>query len=88
MIHHEVLKSVQFRNIYNWKCFRIRLFQVFVCNGEVHIIPIPSNPAEVTVYPTGIPMVHQALQVVFGPHRTVAEERVQRAIRKRIQGYR
>ena len=60
-------------------------FQVFVHNGRVHIIPIPTTPGEVTIYPTGTPILGQALQLVFGPHKTEAVLKIQKAIRQRIE---
>ena len=53
----------------------------------MHIVPIPQTPAEVTIYPTGVPSVTVALQLVFGPANTLSGLLVQQAISKRILGY-
>lgn len=63
------------------------LFQVFIHDGRVHIIPIPSTPGELPIYPTGTPTVFQALQLVFGVHNTVAAAKIQTAINQRINRY-
>lgn len=57
---------------------------MFVHNGKVHIIPIPSTPGELTIYPTGTPTVLQAVQLVFGVQITEAAVQIQRAIGQRI----
>ena len=62
-------------------------FQVFVHKGKLHIIPIPSTPGELTVYPTGTPTVSQSLQLVFSVHKTEATGRIQDAISQRIGMY-
>lgn len=58
--------------------------RVFVHKGKLHIIPIPSTPGELTVYPTGTPTVSQSLQLVFSVHKTEATGRIQDAISQRI----
>lgn len=63
------------------------MFQVFIHDGRVHIIPIPSTPGELPIYPTGTPTVFQALQLVFGVHNTVAAAKIQTAINQRINRY-
>lgn len=63
------------------------MFQVFIHDGRVHIIPIPSTPGELPIYPTGTPTVFQALQLVFGVHNTVAAAKIQTAINQRIIRY-
>ena len=59
-------------------------FQDFVRHGKVHIVPIPSNPGELTIYPTGTPTVLQALQLVFSHHKTEAGPKIQSEIKQRI----
>lgn len=58
--------------------------RVFVHDGKVHIIPLPATPGELTIYPTGTPILHQALKLVFGPHNTEAVAKIQETIRQRI----
>ena len=60
--------------------------QVFLYAGELHLIPIPSSPAEVTTYPIGTPTLEMALGLVWSGHKTGAAEGVQKAIQARIQG--
>lgn len=60
--------------------------QVFLYDGELHLIPIPSSPAEVTVYPAGVPTLQTALSLVWSEHRTRAADGMQNAIQARIQG--
>lgn len=71
-------------NLQSLVCFQ-NCFQVFVHDGKVHIIPIPSTPGEVTIYPTGTPIIDQALHLVFGPHNTEAAAKIQKAISQRIE---
>ena len=59
-------------------------FQVFVHDGKVHIIPLPATPGELTIYPTGTPILHQVLKLVFGPHNTEAAAKIQETIQQRI----
>lgn len=59
--------------------------RVFVHEGKVHIIPIPSTPEELTMYPTGTPLLHQALKLVFGPYNTEAVAQIQETIKQRIE---
>ena len=60
--------------------------QVFLYAGELHLIPLPSSPAEVTVYPAGVPTLQTALDLVWGHHKTKASEGVQKVIQARIHG--
>ena len=54
--------------------------------GKLHIIPIPSTPGELIVFPTGTPTVCQALQLVFSVHKTEATATIQDAVNQRIIG--
>lgn len=78
------LRKWSLSNIQSLVCFEY-CFQVFVRDGKVHIIPIPSTPGEVTIYPTGTPIIDQALHLVFGPHNTEAAAKIQKAISQRIE---
>lgn len=60
--------------------------RVFVYKGKLHIIPIPSTPGELIVFPTGTPTVCQALQLVFSVHKTEAAAKIQDAVNQRIIG--
>ena len=82
-----VLKFLRKWSLLNFQsllCFKY-CFQVFVHDGKVHIIPIPSTPGELTIYPTGTPIIDQALHLVFGPHNTEAAARIQKTISQRIE---
>ncbi|XP_077980173.1 protein ecdysoneless homolog [Glandiceps talaboti] len=62
--------------------------RVFLHHGDIHIIPIPSSPADIAVLPTGSPSLEVALQTIKQhPDRTVASEKIQECIRNRLKGY-
>ena len=62
--------------------------QVFLCQGNVHLIPFPTNPAELATLPAGTPSLSRALALVRdGGIATVATSPVQEAIRSRISRY-
>ena len=61
--------------------------QVFIYGGELHIIPQPENPAEVTVLPSGVPTLDAAVQCVRDTVvTTVADINIQTDIQHRIIG--
>ena len=52
----------------------------------MHIVPIPSNPSEVGVYPVGKPTIRSALSLIrCATSNTLASREVQDAIRTRIE---
>ncbi|XP_070581124.1 protein ecdysoneless homolog [Ptychodera flava] len=62
--------------------------RVFLQNGDVHIIPIPNSPADVTILPAGTPNLQIALQTLrHVPDRTRASPQIQDCVKKRIKGY-
>ncbi|KAK3740698.1 hypothetical protein QZH41_019057, partial [Actinostola sp. cb2023] len=61
--------------------------RVFIHGGKLHIIPLPSSPREITVFPTGSPSLLHALEIIHGPHNTLANLEIQQAVRTRIDGY-
>ena len=62
--------------------------QVFLCQGNVHLIPLPANPAELATLPAGTPSLSRALALVRdGGITTIATSPVQQAIHSRISRY-
>lgn len=61
--------------------------RVFVCHGQLHIIPQPRHPGEVGIFPAGVPTVENALQLVFGDFPTAASPAVQSPIRRKLDLY-
>ena len=62
--------------------------QVFLYRGEVHIIPRPLTPADVTYYPVATPTLQEAVDLVVNPTvPTCASKDVQDAIQQRISWY-
>ncbi|KAK3089567.1 hypothetical protein FSP39_004670 [Pinctada imbricata] len=62
--------------------------RVYLYNGELHIIPIPQTPAEITTLPTGTPSVEQAIQCVKNYNSaTRASNKVQQEISARINEF-
>ena len=51
----------------------------------MHIIPKPSNPAEIINYPVGTPTLVQALSLVRSDTPTVASKLIQEAIQRKIK---
>lgn len=62
--------------------------RVFICQGNLHIIPLPSKPSEITIFPTGKPTVYQALKVLkTNAEKTTALPWIQDPVMKKIQEY-
>ncbi|XP_031563790.1 protein ecdysoneless homolog [Actinia tenebrosa] len=61
--------------------------RVFIHDGKLHIIPLPSTPREITMFPTGIPSLSKALELIHGPFNTIAGPSVQQAVLRRMEGY-
>ena len=62
--------------------------RVFINQGNLHIIPLPSKPSEITELPTGKLTVYQALKILkTNLEKTVALPWVQDPILKKIQEY-
>jgi hypothetical protein len=62
--------------------------RVFVSNGDLHIVPIPQTPAQITEYPAGTPSLSQALRLIRkGSLVTRASQLVQSALNKRLGDY-
>ncbi|XP_043912029.1 protein ecdysoneless homolog isoform X3 [Protopterus annectens] len=62
--------------------------RVFYCRGELYIIPLPQNPAELALFPAGSPTISQAL-LVLSAHieKCVTSKSVQSCVKQRIKEY-
>eukprot|EP00250_Pteridium_aquilinum_P017653 c23719_g1_i1 orf=225-2279(-) len=61
--------------------------RVFIRNGEVHILPLPSSPAELVQVPV-LPSLEDALRIFHSANfRTRADDSVQAAISHRLSGF-
>ena len=59
---------------------------MFISQGDLHIIPFPSTPAN-TDLPTTKPTLQQASKLVLGDeHNTCGSDQIQNCIKKRIEG--
>ncbi|XP_071943829.1 protein ecdysoneless homolog [Antedon mediterranea] len=62
--------------------------RVFLFQGELHIIPLPTTPAELAWLPPGTPTVHQAVNIIRShPDRTLASKPIRDAVHKRLESY-
>ncbi|XP_022317382.2 protein ecdysoneless homolog [Crassostrea virginica] len=62
--------------------------RVFIHNNELHIIPRPQSPAEVTLFPAGTPSLLEAVNCVRkSASRTRADLAVQKALKARVKEY-
>ncbi|XP_035205456.1 protein ecdysoneless homolog [Stegodyphus dumicola] len=62
--------------------------RIFIYQGSVHIIPIASNPSEITPIPSGVPSISSAVSAVRQfSSVTKASTSIQQAIKSRIEGY-
>ena len=58
---------------------------MFIHKGDLHIIPQPSNPAEIMQYPVGMPTLTQALSLVRSDTPTAAAKPIREAIQWKIK---
>ena len=66
-------------------CF-ISFFQVFIHNGSLHIIPLPTNPLEAAILPTEKPGYANAYNLVTSTViNTKASKRIEECILKKIR---
>ncbi|XP_067828549.1 protein ecdysoneless homolog isoform X2 [Heptranchias perlo] len=62
--------------------------RVFFYHGELHIIPIPQNPGELSWLPSSNPTIPQALNLLTAhSEKCLAAEPIRKAISRRIQSY-
>ena len=63
--------------------------RVFISEGSLHIIPLPSRPSDIGLLPVGPLSIRQALRILENPvsARTEASQDIRALIRKRIEGY-
>ena len=64
------------------------MLQVFIHQGQLHILPKPRSPAELTSLPVSIPTVREAVRIVSdGAIPTEASEPVQKCIQERLRRF-
>eukprot|EP00038_Savillea_parva_P012957 m.208038 g.208038 ORF g.208038 m.208038 type:complete len:760 (-) comp24002_c0_seq1:88-2367(-) len=61
--------------------------RVFLHQGAVHLVPPPTSPAQIGVYPVGTPSLDEAVPLVRSNHETVAPPNVAAAIAQRLGQY-
>ncbi|EGD76213.1 hypothetical protein PTSG_00916 [Salpingoeca rosetta] len=62
--------------------------RVFLCDGQLHIVPQPSSPADIGVLPQGDASVSQALRAIrCSPKQTCASAQVQSLLQHRLAHY-
>lgn len=62
--------------------------RIFIHDGKFHIIPIPTNPAEITTYPTSKPTVAKAYNLIMQEGvETCASNDIQEMIYARLNKY-
>eukprot|EP00795_Rhopilema_esculentum_P009084 gene9084-16738_t len=61
--------------------------RVYIHKGQLHVIPFPSNPAEVTMFPTGKPSIQEAIRIIFGDHGIEVNSRIQNSIDAKINRF-
>ncbi|KAI5064209.1 hypothetical protein GOP47_0020879 [Adiantum capillus-veneris] len=61
--------------------------RVFIKNGEIHILPLPSSPAELFQLPL-LPSIQDALRALYhGSFKTKADDSVQAAVMQKMSGF-
>ncbi|OUM62081.1 hypothetical protein PIROE2DRAFT_62123 [Piromyces sp. E2] len=61
--------------------------RVFIFKGKVHIIPYPTTPYELMLFPAGKIFLSRALDIITGPGKTEASEDINNSINNKIQIY-
>ncbi|ORX50317.1 SGT1-domain-containing protein [Piromyces finnis] len=61
--------------------------RTFIYKGKVHIIPYPTNPYELILFPAGKVFLSRALDIVTGPGKTEASKDINDSINSKIQSY-
>ena len=62
--------------------------RVFIYQGNLHILPLPSKPSEITIFPTGKPSIYNALKTLkTNAEKTLALPWIQDPIMNKIQEY-
>ena len=68
--------------------FSIIPWQVFIHRGQLHIIPKPRSPAELTSLPVSTPSIQEALHIVSDEAiQTEASEPIQQCIQERLDRF-
>ena len=64
------------------------MWQVFIHGDQLHIIPKPRSPAELTSLPVSTPSVHEAVRIVSNEAiQTEASEQIQKCIQERLSRF-
>eukprot|EP00042_Codosiga_hollandica_P047899 m.526691 g.526691 ORF g.526691 m.526691 type:complete len:198 (+) comp57552_c0_seq11:309-902(+) len=58
--------------------------RVFIRQGKLHIIPVPTSPGTISIFPFGIPDLSHSLSLLRSPHNTLASVEIQAQIDQRI----
>ncbi|ORX85322.1 SGT1-domain-containing protein [Anaeromyces robustus] len=61
--------------------------RVFIYQGNVHIIPYPTTPYELMLFPAGKIYLSRALDIIIGPGKTEASKEINNAINLKIKEY-
>lgn len=60
--------------------------RVFLYQGKLHIVPLPTKPSEITIFPAGTPTINQSLKILKENSKiTVASQWIQDPILRIIQ---
>jgi hypothetical protein len=61
-------------------------FQVYIYQGNIHIIPMPQSPAQITTLPSGVPAVQYAVKCVRNYNTaTLATPEINNAVQQRLE---
>ncbi|XP_052069316.1 protein ecdysoneless homolog [Mytilus californianus] len=61
--------------------------RVYIFQGNLHIIPFPQSPAQITTLPSGVPAVQYAVKCVRNYNTaTLASTEINNAVRQRFEG--
>lgn len=62
-------------------------FQVYIFQGNLHIIPFPQSPAQITTLPSGVPEIQYAVKCVRNYNTaTLASTEINNAVKQRFDG--
>eukprot|EP00833_Pecoramyces_ruminatium_P006023 jgi/Orpsp1_1/1180055/evm.model.c7180000071985.1 len=59
--------------------------RVFIYQGKVHIIPYPTTPYELILFPAGKVYLSRALDIILGPGKTESSQDINNAINLKIK---
>ncbi len=61
--------------------------RVYVYKGVLHIIPMPTTPGMIGIYPPGTPSHVEAVLLVCGEHPTEASPEIRGAVMARVNAH-